>query len=85
MGYASWVRGTGYRSEAVLDVPDLLAATDAARELIAVLAGWRSVTPTVRLRPLAFDAASLLIPWESGQPFEPAVDAPAGRRGACGQ
>ena len=66
VGYASWSRGTGYRSDAVLDVPDLLAASDdAARTLIGVLSGWRSVTPTVRLRPLAFDAASRLIPWET--------------------
>jgi predicted acetyltransferase len=71
VGYASWVRGTGYRTAAVLDVPDLLAATDdAARTLIAVLAGWRSVTPTVRLRPLAFDAASRLIPWETATAFD---------------
>jgi predicted acetyltransferase len=71
VGYASWVRGTGYGSDAVLDVPDLLAATsDAARELIGVLAGWRSVTPTVRVRPLAFDASSMLLPWESGIRFD---------------
>ena len=71
VGYASWSRGTGYRSDAVLDVPDLLAATDdAARTLIGVLSGWRSVTPTVRLRPLAFDAASRLIPWESATKFD---------------
>jgi predicted acetyltransferase len=71
VGYASWVRGTGYRSEAVLDVPDLLAATDdAARTLIAVLGGWRSVVPTIRLRPLAFDAASRLIPWETATKFD---------------
>ncbi|MCW2549410.1 MAG: GCN5-related N-acetyltransferase, partial [Mycobacterium sp.] len=71
VGYASWSRGPGYRSEAVLDVPDLLALTDdAARELIAVLGGWRSVTPTVRLRPLAFDAASRLIPWETSAKFD---------------
>jgi predicted acetyltransferase len=71
VGYASWSRGPGYRSEAVLDVPDLLALTDdAARELIAVLGGWRSVTPTVRLRSLAFDAASRLIPWETATKFD---------------
>jgi predicted acetyltransferase len=65
-GYASWSRGSGYRSEAVLDVPDLLAvSTEAARELLAVLAGWRSVTPTVRLRPLDFDPVTPLLPWEA--------------------
>ena len=67
VGYLSWVRGTGYRQEGRLEVPDLLALTaDAAQELVAVLAGWRSVTPTVRLRPLAYDAATRVIPWESG-------------------
>jgi predicted acetyltransferase len=71
VGYFTWARGTGYRKDAVLTVPDLIAVTDdAARELIAVLAGWRSVTPTVRLRPLAFDAASRLIPWESATRFD---------------
>jgi predicted acetyltransferase len=66
VGYASWSRGTGYRSEAILDVPDLLAVTsEAARELLAVLAGWRSVTPTLRLRPLDFDPVTPLLPWES--------------------
>lgn len=71
VGYASWMRGTGYRSEAMLDVPDLLAVTtEAARELLAVLAGWRSVTPTVRLRPLEFDPATPLLPWEAGAKFD---------------
>ncbi len=67
VGYLSWIRGTGYRQEGRLEVPDLLALTaDAAQELVAVLAGWRSVTPTVRLRPLEYDAATRVIPWESG-------------------
>ncbi len=71
VGYASWVRGSGYRSEALLDVPDLLVVTpEAARELLAVLAGWRSVAPTVRLRPLEFDPVSLLLPWEAGTRFD---------------
>ncbi len=71
VGYASWTRGTGYRAQAVLDVPDLLAVTtDAARELLAVLAGWRSVTPTVRLRPLEFDPITPLLPWEAGARFD---------------
>jgi len=71
VGYASWSRGSGYRSEALLDVPDLLAvSTDAARELLAVLAGWRSVTPTVRLRPLDFDPVTPLLPWESASKID---------------
>ncbi len=71
VGYASWVRGSGYRSEAILDVPDLLAtSTEAGRELLAVLAGWRSVTPTVRLRLLDFDPLSQLLPVEAGTRFD---------------
>jgi predicted acetyltransferase len=71
VGYASWVRGAGYRSEAILDVPDLLATSaEAARELLAVLAGWRSVTPTVRLRLLDFDPSSLLLPVEAATRFD---------------
>ncbi len=71
VGYASWMRGTGYRAEALLDVPDLLAVTtEAARELLAVLAGWRSVTPTVRLRPLDFDPITPLLPREAGSKLD---------------
>ncbi len=71
VGYASWSRGTGYAADALLDVPDLLATTpDAARELLGVLAGWRTVTPTIRLRPLDFDAASALVPWEAATRLE---------------
>ncbi|HEV7206418.1 MAG TPA: GNAT family N-acetyltransferase [Jatrophihabitans sp.] len=67
VGYASWEHTGGYHAGSVLTVPDLLATTDAAaRELAAMLAGWASVAPTLRLRPLAFDAFSRLLPWEIG-------------------
>lgn len=67
VGYASWEHGDGYRADSVLTVPDLLATTpEAARELAAMLAGWASVAPTLRVRPLAVDAFSRLLPWELG-------------------
>jgi predicted acetyltransferase len=65
VGYATWERGEGYDSTAVLEVPDVLAATaEAARELVGVLASWRSVTPTLRLRVLAGDAVAPQLPLE---------------------
>lgn len=67
VGYASWVRGEGYHADSVLTVPDLLATSaDAARELAALLAGWASVAPTLRLRPLGHDTFSAVLPWELG-------------------
>jgi predicted acetyltransferase len=67
VGYLAYQRGSGYRQDARLDVEDLVALTrDAAQELLAVLAGWRSVTPTVRLRPFEHDPATQLVPWEAG-------------------
>ncbi len=65
VGYASWERGQGYDATAVLSVFDLFAATaEAARELVGVLAGWRSVTPTLRLCLLGHDAVSAQLPLE---------------------
>jgi predicted acetyltransferase len=62
-GCVSWQRGQGYDATAVLTVQDMLARTpDAARALIGVLASWHSVTPTLRLRPLAHDAFTALLP-----------------------
>ena len=86
VGYASWVRGTGYRSDAVLDVPDLFAATDdAARTLIAVLqVAQRHLRPSGCVRsPSTLPAADPVGDRHSVRC--PAVDAPAGRRGACRQ
>jgi predicted acetyltransferase len=65
VGYASWERGQGYDATAVLSVLDLFAVTaEAARELVGVLAGWRSVTPTLRLCLLGHDAVSAQLPLE---------------------
>ncbi|MEE6263706.1 GNAT family N-acetyltransferase [Plantactinospora sonchi] len=65
VGYAAWSRGRGYDQHAVLTVEDILACTGgAARELVGVLASWRSVTPTVRLWPLAHDAVTAQLPLE---------------------
>ncbi|SDZ06174.1 Sterol carrier protein domain-containing protein [Geodermatophilus africanus] len=64
-GALVYERGTGYGAEARLTVHDLLAVTaEAARALVGVLAGWRTVTRTVRLPLLAGDAASGLLPVE---------------------
>lgn len=66
LGYAAWQRGPGYDAKAVLTVHDVLAVTrEAARELLRVLASWRSVTPTLRLQPLAFDAVAAQLPLEN--------------------
>ena len=58
-------RGSGYGTEARLDVTTLLA-TDAptARALVGVLAGWRTVTRTVRVPLLAGDVLSTVLPLE---------------------
>ncbi|MFC4105582.1 GNAT family N-acetyltransferase [Micromonospora zhanjiangensis] len=66
VGYTLWERGEGYDHRAVLTVDDIQAAdAGAARELIGVLASWRSVAPTLRLRPPAFDAVVAQLPVEA--------------------
>jgi len=66
LGYATWQRGSGYDHSAVLTVDEVLAVTpEAARELVGVLASWRSVTPTLRLRLLDVDAVTAQFPVES--------------------
>jgi predicted acetyltransferase len=68
-------RGRGYGPDARLDVSTLLARDpQTARALVEVLAGWRTVTRTVRVPLLAGDAVSTVLPLEraqdrSGQPF----------------
>jgi predicted acetyltransferase len=65
LGYAAWQRGSGFNPDSVLTVPDVLAVTpEAARELLGVLASWRSVTPILRLRLLGFDAITAQLPLE---------------------
>ncbi|MBE1492240.1 GNAT family N-acetyltransferase [Plantactinospora soyae] len=74
VGYASWERGRGYDQHAVLTVQDVLATTpEAARELVGVLASWHSVTPTVRLWPLAHDAIAAQLPLEHARQHEQRV------------
>ncbi|MFY1686707.1 GNAT family N-acetyltransferase [Plantactinospora sp. WMMB782] len=71
VGYASWQRGRGYDKHAVLTVRDALAETaEAARELVGVLASWQSVTPTIRLWPLAHDAVAAQLPLEQARLHE---------------
>ncbi|MFG1953490.1 enhanced intracellular survival protein Eis [Micromonospora sp. NPDC048830] len=67
VGYASWDRGRGgYGPDSVLTVEDVLATTaDAARELVSVLARWRSVAPTLRLRLLDGDAVTAQLPLDT--------------------
>jgi predicted acetyltransferase len=58
-------RGRGYGPDARLDVQQLLAVTPAAaRALVGVLAGWRTVARTVRVPLLAGDAVSTVLPLE---------------------
>jgi predicted acetyltransferase len=58
-------RGRGYGPDAHLDVATLLARdAQTARALVGVLAGWRTVTRTVRLPLLAGDAVSAVLPLE---------------------
>jgi len=66
VGSATWRRGAGYGDDAVLRVPDLLAVNrDAATHLCAVLGSWGTVTPTVRLRLLAWpDPVQSVLPME---------------------
>ena len=74
VGYASWQRGRGYDAGAVLTVHDVLASTaEAARELVGVLASWRSVAPTLRLRLLANNAVALQLPLESAREHQQQV------------
>jgi predicted acetyltransferase len=66
VGYASWIRGKGYRDDSLIVVPDCLAVTvDAADALLSMLRGWRSVAPTLRLRlPPWTDAVTSRLPVE---------------------
>ncbi|WP_279583171.1 sterol carrier protein domain-containing protein [Fodinicola feengrottensis] len=71
VGYATWQRGEGWGPQARLDVMDLLALTpEAAREVVGVLGSWRSIVGVLRLRPLAFDAVSAVLPLESSREAE---------------
>ncbi|SCX43491.1 Predicted acetyltransferase [Klenkia marina] len=64
-GVLGYERGRGYGAEAALDVSDLLATTPAAaRALVDVLAGWRTVTRTVDVPVLLGDAVSQVLPLE---------------------
>ena len=64
-GVLGYERGRGYDASAKLDVSDLLATTPAAaRALVDVLAGWRTVTRTVDVPVLLGDAVSAVLPLE---------------------
>ncbi|MBM0231067.1 GNAT family N-acetyltransferase [Micromonospora sp. STR1_7] len=71
VGYATWQRGRGYGADSVLTVDEALATTsEAARELVGVLASWASVAPTLRLCPLDGDAVGVHLPLESAREHE---------------
>jgi predicted acetyltransferase len=58
-------RGRGYGPDARLDVATLVARDPrSATALVGVLAGWRTVTRTVRVPLLAGDAVSAVLPLE---------------------
>jgi predicted acetyltransferase len=66
VGFASWTRGVGSGHDAVLEVSDMVAVTaEAARELIGVLASWRSVVTTIRFSALPSGAVANELPLES--------------------
>ncbi len=63
VGYAAWNRGTGYGPRAVLEVVELLATTgDGYRALLAAVASFEAVTPTVHLRTSGDDPVQWLVP-----------------------
>jgi predicted acetyltransferase len=66
VAYVTWRRGKGYRADAVITAHDCLALTrPAAAAVLNVLAGWETVAPTTRLRPLPWlDAVASLLPLE---------------------
>jgi predicted acetyltransferase len=83
-GYASWNRTPGYDASGRVNVFDLIGLTpDATNALLAMLASWADVAPTIGLRLPDGDAAPLLAPFtaaavESREPWMLRVlDAPA--------
>jgi predicted acetyltransferase len=63
VGYASWDRGHGYGDGAALSVADLLATSvDGYRALLAAIASFESVTPTVAIRTSGTDPVHWLVP-----------------------
>lgn len=65
VGFASWNRGPGHGDDAVLTVVDMIATSTAAtRELLAILASWRNVAPTVRFRALLSGVVANELPLE---------------------
>jgi predicted acetyltransferase len=62
-GYASWDREPGYDASGRLSVFDLIGLSgEATRALLAMLATWRDVAPTIRLRLPDSDPLPLLAP-----------------------
>lgn len=74
-GYASWTRGPGYDAKSKLTVYDLIGSTARATDtLLAMLASWESVAPTVVMRlsfsdPVMLSISSASARIESRQPW----------------
>ena len=63
VGYCSWDRGTGYDTDATVEVRDLLALTaDGHRALWRMLGSFTSVTGQVRVWTSGDDLARLVLP-----------------------
>ena len=63
VGYCSWDRGTGYDTDATVEVKDLLALTaDGHRALWRMLGSFTSVTGEVRVWTSGDDLARLVLP-----------------------
>lgn len=63
VGYCSWRRGTGYDTDATVEVTDLLALTsDGHRALWRMLGSFTSVTGQVRVWTSGDDLARLVLP-----------------------
>lgn len=63
VGYASWDRGAGIGADAAITVTDLLGLTgDATTALLAVLASFDAVAPTLRIRTSGTDPLQYAVP-----------------------
>jgi predicted acetyltransferase len=71
VAWALWRREGGYGHDGVLDLHDVVAATPAGADgLVALLHGWSSVAPTLRLRTLPGCALATRLPLERARVHE---------------
>ena len=62
VGFASWDRGQGYRSDANLEVSDLLALSADGYRALQALGSFSSVTGHTRIDTSGDDVARLFLP-----------------------